>query len=1597
MQWLAALCVRRPVLASVLVLTLAVVGAFGYGQLGVDRFPKVDFPTIMITTRQPGAAPQQVETEVSDKIEEAVNTISGLDELRSTSAEGVSIVTASFLLEKDVDVAAQEVRDKVNRILPQLPRTILQPVIEKMDMDAAPVLGIAVSAPRPVREVTEYADKILRRRLETVSGVGQVLVLGGRGRQINVWLDVSRLRAYNVTVTDVSRALQAQNIEIPGGRLEQGPQNLTLRFRGRVSSVEEFSQIVVRMRDGYPITIADVATVDDGMQDAGTLASVNGRPAVVLNIRRQSGTNAVQVIQAVKDRLAELRATVPPGYEVTIVRDQGDFIKASIRAVQEHLIVGGFLAALVVLVFLGNWRSTIIAAIAIPTSIVATFGLIWYKGFTLNSMTMLALTLSVGIVIDDAIVVLENIYRFIEEKGLDPFKAAVEATKEIGLAVMATTLSLVAIFLPIGFMAGIVGRFMKSFGLSMAFAVLVSLLVSFTLTPMLAARWLKVRRKEGDAAHPAHTSRESAWFAPIDRGYHGLLEWALGHRRLVVLVVVAVLLSTLPLFTIANKNFLPVDDQSEFEIGVRAPEGTSLEATELIAGRIAATVRSTYPEVAFTMVTVGDDAARTPNAATIYVRLVPLEQRSRDVFELSDLIRTSLMRQSASAGLRTAVRPIAAMGGGGQQSSEIQMVINGPDIALLQTYAQQLAAKTRTVAGAVDVDISLNPGKPELQVTLDRAKAADLGVQVADAAEAMRLLVGGDQVTTYNEGDEQYEVHVRAMPNFRRVAEDVGALPVPSARLGSVTLDHIATFTPGRAPAEIQRLNRERQVTVYSNLLPGTGQTTVMDAMTVAAAGLGMGPEYQTRFAGRSRELARTGQAFVMAFGLSLVFMYLILAAQFESWLHPITILLSLPLTLPFALLSIIVTGQSLNIYSGLGLLVLFGVVKKNSILQIDRANQLRSAGLSAHAAVIQASRDRLRPILMTTLSFVAGMIPLILSSGVGSGTNRAIGFVIIGGQTLVLIVTLVVTPVAYSLFDDAAGLKLGGRMASWFARHGGRALARVTGSGLVLLLLLVPLAAAQTVPPVSPQAGAPPPSPLRLSLDDAVRMGLENNLDLRVDRLDPQIAAERVGQARAAFTPSLTALFSRNSNLAPPSNFLVGSQGTQTTAPTGSAAVAQRLPWFGSSYAAGWDTTSTRSNSILTNFNPALTARFQVTFTQPLLKDLTIDANRQQLLLSKRNKDISDTRLRETVVRTLSDVKKAYWDLVAARALVDVQQRSLDLSRDLERINKARVDVGQSPPLDLVSAQAEVAQREENLTIAQVTARQAEDRLRMLIFDPDNTGFWVTAIETTERPNFDTAVPDVDAIVGKALATRLDIIRARDELENAKTNVGFYKNQILPDIRFTLNFQSSGLGGTQLIRTGGFPGTIVGSQSVPFSVVWDQISHAKFPTWIAGINVTYPLGHSVEDAALARSRIEEQQSRARLQNTEMKAVRQLRQSAWQIEMNARRIQTSRVGRSLAEQRLDAEQKRFDVGMSTSFLVVQAQRDLAQASNNELSAALEYVKAVIEFETLQQAGPAASAGGSSSSASTTLTVSGSSVSSGVATLQTATSGTPTIR
>jgi HAE1 family hydrophobic/amphiphilic exporter-1 len=1013
MQWLAEISVRRPVFASVLVLSLVVVGLFAYFRLGVDLFPKVDFPVVTVTTRQSGAAPEEIETEITDKIERAVNTIAGIEELRSVSTEGVSQVFVQFVLEKNSDVAAQEVRDKVNQVLPDLPLDIELPVVEKLDPDAAPVLYVALSGDRPVREISEFADKTLRREIESLPGVGQVTLVGSRLRQVNLWMDPARLRAYNLTAAEVSRSVANQNLQLPGGSLAQGPRELTVRMRGRVNSVPEFEGLVVATRGGAQVALGQVARVEDGSEEVETAGNVDGKAAVILAVRRQSGTNTVAVVQEVSARLDQLRSRLPAGHRMDVVQDQSVYIQDSVQTVQEHLIVGALLAAGVVLLFLRNWRSTVIAAVAIPASIVSSFALMYAMGFTLNILTLLALTLAVGIVIDDAIVVLENIYRHMEEKRLSPVEAAIQGTREIGLAVLATTLSLVAVFLPVAFMGGIVGRFMYSFGITMAFSILVSLLVAFTLTPMMCSRWLR----------PAATSasKESRFFRLLDRGYESALHWAMGHRTVVVLASLAAVLAIVPLFMAVGKDFLPKNDESQFEVTLRAPEGTTLEQTELIATRLGRAIRQ-LPGVAYTVVLVGDDARRTANQGKVFVKLTEIDQRATSQFAVMDRVRREVLPAFAGEKLRTSVSQVAAISGGGVANKEVAFFVSGPDLGKLAEYSRRLTTALETVPGVVDIETSLVLGKPEMSVQLDRKKAAEVGIQVSDVADTLRVMVGGRKVSTYNEGGEQYEVHARAVSHWRTDAEGLSQMAVPSTKLGAVSMDHVARFEETEGPSQVDRLGRRRQVTITANMQPGYDQQSALEVLWREVRGMKLDAAYRAGTTGTSREMGTAARNFGIAFLLSVVFMYLILAAQFESWLHPVTILLALPLSVPFALASILLFQQSLNILSALGLLVLFGIVKKNSILQIDHMIGLRAEGMPRDKAIIQANRDRLRPILMTTLAFVAGMLPLLVSSGVGSGDNRAIASVIAGGQTLALLLTLLATPVAYSLFDDLAG-----------------------------------------------------------------------------------------------------------------------------------------------------------------------------------------------------------------------------------------------------------------------------------------------------------------------------------------------------------------------------------------------------------------------------------------------------------------------------------------------------------------------------------------------------------------------------------------------
>jgi hydrophobe/amphiphile efflux-1 (HAE1) family protein len=1014
MQWLAQICVRRPVFAGVLMLVIVVLGGVGYTRLGLDQFPNIDLPFVLVTTTLEGAAPEEVETDISDKIEGAVNTIDGIDELRSTSSEGFSQVAIAFKLDKPADVAAQDVRDKVSNVLRDLPTGIDAPIVSKVDPQASPVLLVALRSELPIREVTEMADKRVRRQIESVSGVGQVTIVGGRARQIHVRMDPVKLRSFNLSAVDIQRALASQNLTTPGGSVDTGPQAITLRIQGRVTSVDDLARIVLSNDEDHTIRIADVAEVVDGEEELSSIASYDGAQTVVLMVRKQSGTNTVQVVDNVLKRLAEVKSTLPANVELEVIRDNSASIRTGVGAVKEHLVVGALLAAAVVLLFLGNARSTLIAAISIPISIIGTFALMWFQGFSLNMLTLLALALAVGIVIDDAIVVLENIVRYIEEKGMKPFPAAVLATREIGLPVLATTLSLMAVFVPVAFVGGIPGRFLKNFGYTMAFAVGVSLFVSFALTPMLSARLLKA--SDHDEKGKGLSRIVDVFYRPIERVYMRMLAWSMRRRWVIVVACCVALGSCGPLMKRIPTGFVPVDDQGQFEVSIRTPEGTSASETALISERVAQQVRA-MSGVAHTVTTVAGGDAQVQNLASVYVALIDPREREISQIQLMDQTRKQILAKLPPE-LRVSVAEVAAISTGAATAA-VQYVVAGPDLKKLEEFAAKMGPEIKAHPAVVDYDTNLITGKPEIKINIDRDRAADLGVSVADVASTLRMLVAGVKASSFAEHGEEYDVRLRAASAYRKDVSGLALMTVPSRKYGTVPLSSVVTTSEGTGPSQVNRLGRQRQVTFMANVAPGYGESDVVKAMQAAFAKLNAPAEYRLVPTGRSKSSSELGAGFALAFALSFVFMYLILAAQFESWLYPVIILISLPLTVPFALLSLILFKQGLNLMSALGLLVLFGVVKKNSILQIDHTNHLRALGRTRLEAILEANRDRLRPILMTTLAFVAGMIPLALSRGIGSGNNRNISGIVIGGQTLSLLLTLLAVPVVYSLFDD--------------------------------------------------------------------------------------------------------------------------------------------------------------------------------------------------------------------------------------------------------------------------------------------------------------------------------------------------------------------------------------------------------------------------------------------------------------------------------------------------------------------------------------------------------------------------------------------------
>jgi hydrophobic/amphiphilic exporter-1 (mainly G- bacteria), HAE1 family len=1024
---LADISIKRPVFATVMVSVLAVFGVWGYRQLSVDMFPDVEFPICTVTATYPGADPETIESRVVDKLEEAISAVSGIKTLRSTSMESVGLVFVQFELERKADQAVQDVRDKVSAALKNLPSDLEPPLVERLDIGAAPVIAIALASDMPKRDLTDIAKNTVKQRLQAINGVGSIDIIGGQEREFHIWIDPQRLDAFSLAPGDVTQAVASQNVEIPGGRLDSGALELSIKTRGQVHSAEELGNIIITAAGGAPVRIRDVARVEDGEQERRSYATFSGKSSVTMIVRKQSGSNTVDVAHKVKVALEKLKPQFP-NVTMRIASDNSVFTERAIDDVKFDLLFGAALAILIIMFFLHDWRATLISATALPVSVISTFAFIYFMGFTLNMMTMLALSLSIGILIDDAIVVIENIHRHLE-MGKSPMKAAAEATAEIGLAVMATTASILAVFVPVATMKGMIGRFFVQFGLTVAFAVAVSLFVAFTLTPMLSSRFLRTHTGKG----PIGKAIEG-FLDAVEHTYSRLLSAALHHRVLTVLTAIAVFVASIFLAAIVPKEFMPVEDRGQFMVKLEMPSGSSLAATETMAESISTKLRA-VPGVEDTLVTIGGSALAEINRAEIQVNLVSKKKRNFSQAQMIDYARDQIPAWLGRNDVNCAVEPFNMTGAssGAIRNSMVQFNVRGKNYAeiskatdeiLKSLREQEVLVGGKKQKGYVDLDTSYRGGKPELAINIDRDRAADLGVPMAVIAMTMRSLMADDKVSEMTADGQRYDIRMKLDESFRQKAQDLMALKVRSTTGQLVNLSNVVSIVNEAGPGKIERQNRQRQITVFANL---SGIALGEATQQVEALAKKVVPSNMTTdWAGQADIMKESMGYLLSALLLAIIIVYLVLAAQFESFLHPFTIMLSLPLSMVGALGAIALARSMINIMTMIGIILLMGLVTKNAILLVDYTNTLRRKGITRRDALLKAGAVRLRPILMTTGAMIFGMAPVALGISEGGELRAPMAIAVIGGLITSTLLTLVVVPVAYTIIDAIAERTLG-------------------------------------------------------------------------------------------------------------------------------------------------------------------------------------------------------------------------------------------------------------------------------------------------------------------------------------------------------------------------------------------------------------------------------------------------------------------------------------------------------------------------------------------------------------------------------------------
>jgi HAE1 family hydrophobic/amphiphilic exporter-1 len=1022
-MFLSNLSIRQPVFATMMVVALVVIGIFSYSELKIDLFPNIDIPVVSITTQYPGVAPETVETEVTKRIEEAVNPTGGIRHISSTTTEGFSTVIVEFRLGTDIRVALQEVQGKINSIRSLFPRDVKEPVIQQFRIEDLPILSVVVLSPNlDAKALTTLAEKVLKRRLENISGVGQVRLVGVARREIHVLLDRDKLKAYALTYPQVLEALRRENLDVPAGKLDQGIRESLVRVAGRAKEPRDFNQLIAAEKGGYPITLAALGRIEDGIEEQRSFSLLNGEPALAMQIQKQTGANTVEVADSVKEGLKQLQAEMPRGVELRVVQDNSVFIRDAVHDVRTTLILGAILTVLVVFVFLNSWRSTVITGLTLPVSVISAFTIMRVLGFTLNVLTLMGLSIAIGMLIDDAIVVRENIVRHMEH-GQDHMNAAIEGTAEIGLAVMSTTFTIVAVFIPVAFMGGIVGRFFYQFGMTVGFAVLVSLFVSFTLDPMLSSRWYDPSIEVG---------RRKGWISRLLENFnrrlvdlHGVLDrtlgWALRHRPAVVGLALLSVVVSFFLFGRLGSAFIPDYDRGEFQVSFKMPPGTTLRETAEVGRRLHELLKH-QPGVDYTFVTIGAAGTTPVNEGAVYVKLLPRRQRKLTDLQLRQVVRAELAHWPV---LRASVEEAQQMG----EARPIQISVRGNDLDQINDVAAQVMAISKRTRGATDVDSSREDPRPEVRVRLDRKAASDLGLDLGTVASLVRGLIAGEVVSQYQDRDgDAYDVRLRLEEDQRHLREDLEDIYVPVTKGPPVAgqgvpLTQVAALEDSEAPSLIRRRDLMREVRVMAST-QGRSLGDVINEMRAKNAALNIPPGVVIDYTGQAEDLRETFYYIYRALILAVIFIYAILASQFRSFFHPLAIMLTLPLSLLGVALMLWMSHDTLNIMSQIGIIMLMGLVTKNAILLVDYANRLRREGETRPRALITAAKVRLRPILMTTTAMIFGMLPLAFEIGAGSEMRAPMARAVIGGLITSTLLTLIAVPVVYTYLDDW-GVKL--------------------------------------------------------------------------------------------------------------------------------------------------------------------------------------------------------------------------------------------------------------------------------------------------------------------------------------------------------------------------------------------------------------------------------------------------------------------------------------------------------------------------------------------------------------------------------------------